>query len=163
MFLFRLIKEVRQATKLENEVRSRVSRMTDPNALTIENLELQVIVLKSDLDRYSKRDISTSMRNDIDWKMASTGLKGFVDIYESVIKEGISKWSDSKYLEQKYNEVKEEMKKYSDPYVINYCLGKMKAIAGLQEGQLYHSWSDPKVPIGFNQRFIEIIQRRGLL
>lgn len=162
---FRIMKEAKQATELENEVMRRVAQLDDPSAITIQNLNLQVLVMKSDVKRYAKGKFFAKdfWGNAIDWNATIQGTQGFIDIYEKAIDEGLDKWLDRRFLKNEFDRVKERQDRQDDKYSWTYYNGQLKAIAGLQEGELYHSWTDPNMIIGTNPRFIEILEKRGLL
>lgn len=165
MGIFSIRKEAKQATELENEVRRRVREMDDPTKLTMENLSLQVLVLESDIKRYSKGKFLSKKiyGNQIDWDMTVRGLEGFVDVYKKVMEEGFEKWLDPEFLDKKFDEIKALRDKEQDRYQRNYYTSQLKVIAGLQECELYYDWTDPFMPINFNPAFIDIIKKRGLL
>ena len=160
-----MMKEAKQATELEREVRMRVAQLDDPSKISMQNLLLQVLVMKSDVKRYSKGKFFAKdfWGNAIDWNVTIRGTEGFIDIYERAIDEGLDKWLDPKFLKREYDEVKERRDQQDDKYSWAYYSNQMKAIAGLQEGELYHCWTDPTMVIGTNPKFIKVLEKRGLL
>ena len=165
MGMFSMMREARQATELENEVIRRVQQLDDPSAVTIGNLELQLLVMRSDVKRYSKGKFYAKdmWGNAIDWQVTIRGTEGFINVYERAIDEGLDKWLDDDFLEKEYGRVKELRDEQDDKYTWVYYGNQMKAIAGLQEGELYHCWTDPTIVIGMNPAFIRILEKRGLL
>lgn len=163
--MFSMMREARQATELENEVIRRVQQLDDPSAVTIDNLELQLLVMRSDVKRYSKGKFYAKdmWGNAIDWQATIRGTEGFIDVYERAIDEGLDKWLDDDFLKKEYDRVKELRDEQDDKYTWAYYSNQMKAIAGLQEGELYHYWTDPTMVIGMNPAFIKILEKRGLL
>lgn len=163
--MFSMMKEAKQATELENEVTRRVQQLDNPSAVTVDNLELQLLVMKSDVKRYSKGKFYAKdvWGNAIDWEVTIRGTKGFINVYERAIDEGLDKWLDDDFLEEEYNRVKELRDQQDNKYDWAYYSNQMKAIAGLQEGELYHCWTDPTMVIGMNPAFIKMLERRGLL
>lgn len=163
--MFSMMKEAKQATELENEVTRRVQQLDDPSAVTVDNLELQLLVMKSDVKRYSKGKFYAKdvWGNAIDWEVTIRGTEGFIDVYERAIDEGLDKWLDDDFLEEEYDRAKELRDQQDNKYDWAYYSNQMKAIAGLQEGELYHCWTDPTMVIGMNPAFIKILEKRGLL
>lgn len=165
MGLFGNLKENKQAAQLEAEVRRRVRDMDDPDELTEENLSLQIYVMKSDIERYKRGKFAAKSMwgNQIDWDMTIKGLEGMVYIYERVIDEGFKKWLNHEFLDEEFNDIKKRSDKEQDRYKRNYYDSQLKAIAGLQERELYYSWTNPLRPIDFNPTFVDILNRKGLL
>ena len=165
MGMFSMMREARQATELENEVIRRVQQLDDPSAVTIDNLELQLLVMRSDVKRYSRGKFYAKdmWGNAIDWQVTIRGTEGFINVYERAIDEGLDQWLDDDFLEEEYDRVKELRDQQDDKYEWAYYSNQMKAIAGLQEGELYHCWTDPTMVIGMNPAFIRILEKRGLL
>ena len=165
MGMFSMMREARQATELENEVIRRVQQLNNPSAVTIDNLELQLLVMRSDVKRYSKGKFYAKdmWGNAIDWQVTIRGTEGFIDVYERAIDEGLDKWLDDDFLKKEYDRVKELRDEQDDKYTWAYYSNQMKAIAGLQEDELYHCWTDPTMVISMNPAFIKILEKRGLL
>ena len=138
MGVFSLMKEAKQATMLEEEVTRRVRQLDDPTAITVDNLELQLLVMKSDLKRYSKgKFLAKDMwGNAIDWEVTIKGTEGFIDIYESAIDESLDKWLNSKFLKKKYAEIEEIGDQQDDKNSWSYYSNQLKAITGLQKRRI---------------------------
>lgn len=165
MGIFSMMKEAKQATELDNEVMRRVRQLDDPSAVTIDNLKLQLFVMESDVKRYRKGKFYAKdvWGNAIDWQVTIRGTEGFINVYERAINEGLDKWLDSVFLEEEYNRIQELRDQQDDKYDLAYYSNQMKAIAGLQEGELYHYWTDPRMAIGTNPAFVKMLEKRGLL
>ena len=159
-----IINESKLATDLEDDIKRKVSVMKNPDGLTRKNLELQIYVLKKDIQRYKRYSVSKDpYGSNIDWKINSKLAEGILHVYEQALSDGKEKWLDKKHLKKQYDIAEKQLSKTSNKYEVTYYKGKMKAIAGLQKKQLFHSWTNPAAPISINSDFIKTIKEKGLL
>ena len=164
MGLFKMIRQAKQATKMENEVRERLAQMDDITSLTLDNVRLQIFVMEYDIERYQKMGISADpFGNIVNWRATAKGTQGFVDIYKQVLDDGIKKWQGKAFLEKQYKAATKARSEATNDFDNLYYSGQQKAIAGLQEGVLYYEWTNPNMPIAINPKIVSIIKKRNLL
>lgn len=161
MGIIKLIKEMKKAEEFEKEVREKVALLDDPEAITIENLSLQIYVLENDIKRYRKREVAPSI-NNINWDTIATTLEGVVSFYNQVIENGISKMTDKRFLLLHGFKVLKHAYSLDDPDEQAFYMGRVRAIAGLTEKQLYYTWTNPKAPMVVNPKFVSACEKMGI-
>ena len=151
------VSEVKKATSCENEVRRQLRKMSakERTSISTKNLKLNIFVLGYDSDRYLHDHLYS---NNPDLKNAGYAFQGMIDIYKLVLKDRV--WRDSSFLKKQYRETAKTCEEH--PYDI-YSYGKLKAIAGIMDQQLYYTWSDGDMPIQINPGFVQSLEKRHLL
>lgn len=164
MGFFKTIRQIKQATRMENEVRYRLSQMESITGLTQENVQLQLYVMAYDIKRYQKMGTSKdAFGRTVDWRATAKGFQGIVDVYEQVLEDGLQKWQGEAFLNKQFKKATKSRSEAANKYDEIYFAGQQKAIAGLQEGVLYFVWTNPRNPIAINPRFVRAIENRKLL
>lgn len=155
-----------QENDLRNEVIRRAYEIGFSSDITIKSLELELYIIEKDLEKWTS--IRRAHPNDaaaLDGTIQM--LQGLESIYKRAIQEGLDKWLDHDFLENKYKNITTAVTIHmlAKDNTANYKLyaGQQMAIAGLQKGELYYTWTDPELPISVNKKFLEAMKERGLL
>lgn len=163
MGLFSTIREMKNATKLENVVKEAVSQMDDPDGINEANLKLQIYVLEKDIERYRSSNFSSKhLYPQIDFGIVASGLEGIKSIYQEVLSSGVDSLETDR-LEAEYSKASRDHDAARNANKSCYYAGRMKAIAGLLDSVLYNSWTEPAMPICPNPLFVKAIEKRNLL
>ncbi len=155
MGLFGALHAIKQATKIENDVRA-MREGVDTKAISKESLKLQCYVIDYDIERYSKQ-------HEAVWQRTAKGLKGISDIYKEIMNGGDH---DDKTLNRMFGEEQLGMvmaEHVGDEMSYYYYAGRAKAIVGLHNGALYYDFTGKSRPIMQNSAFISAIRKAGLL
>lgn len=69
---------------------------------------------------------------------------------------------EMKKAEEFEKEVREKVALLDDPDEQAFYMGRVRAIAGLTEKQLYYTWTNPKAPMVVNPKFVSACEKMGI-